>query len=251
MERDSIVFYRSFYEAIRLQPKKIQADIYNAVLDYAFNGTEPNISPAAMSIFYLIKPQIDANNKKFEDGKKGGRPRKTKTTGSEDKEEIKTSGFENDRKTETTGFENDAKNSVEKKPNEECRMSNVNEECRMSNVNENENEKKEIGAPKKKSGAGAPVYFPLDSGLDEAFKDFIDMRKQIKKPMTARAIEMLIAKINGIGDNNRAIECLNESTLHCWQSIYPEKTRGKPEKSGNPFMDIYNELKGDEDNDPY
>ena len=231
MERDSIVFYRSFYEAIRLQPKKIQADIYNAVLDYAFNGTEPNISPAAMSIFYLIKPQIDANNKKFEDGKKGGRPRKTKTTGSEDKEEIK-----------TTGFENDAKNSVEKKPNEECRM---------SNVNENENEKKEIGAPKKKSGAGAPVYFPLDSGLDEAFKDFIDMRKQIKKPMTARAIEMLIAKINGIGDNNRAIECLNESTLHCWQSIYPEKTRGKPEKSGNPFMDIYNELKGDEDNDPY
>ena len=229
MERDSIVFYRSFYEAIRLQPKKIQADIYNAVLDYAFNGTEPNISPAAMSIFYLIKPQIDANNKKFEDGKKGGRPRKTKTTGSEDKEEIK-----------TTGFENDEKNSVEKKPNEECRMSNV-----------NENEKKEIGAPKKKSGAGAPVYFPLDSGLDEAFKDFIDMRKQIKKPMTARAIEMLITKINGIGDNNRAIECLNESTLHCWQSIYPEKTRGKMEKSGNPFMDIYNELKGDEDNDPY
>ena len=130
-------------------------------------------------------------------------------------------------------------------------MSNVNEECRMSNVNENENEKKEIGAPKKKSGAGAPVYFPLDSGLDEAFKDFIDMRKQIKKPMTARAIEMLITKINGIGDNNRAIECLNESTLHCWQSIYPEKTRGKTEKSGNPFMDIYNELKGDENNDPY
>lgn len=251
MERDSIVFYRSFYEAIRLQPKKIQADIYNAVLDYAFNGTEPNISPAAMSIFYLIKPQIDANNKKFEDGRKGGRPRKTKTTGSEDNEEIKTTGFENDRKTETIGFVNDAKNSVEKKPNEECRMSNVNEECRMSNVNENVNEKKEIGAPKKKSGAGAPVYFPLDSGLDEAFKDFIDMRKQIKKPMTARAIEMLITKINGIGDNNRAIECLNESTLHCWQSIYPEKTRGKTEKSGNPFMDIYNELKGDEDNDPY
>ena len=251
MERDSIVFYRSFYEAIRLQPKKIQADIYNAVLDYAFNGTEPNISPAAMSIFYLIKPQIDANNKKFEDGRKGGRPRKTKTNGSEDKEEIKTTGLANDRKTETIGFVNDAKNSVEKKPNEECRMSNVNEECRMSNVNENVNEKKEIGAPKKKSGAGAPVYFPLDSGLDEAFKDFIDMRKQIKKPMTARAIEMLITKINGIGDNNRAIECLNESTLHCWQSIYPEKTRGKTEKSGNPFMDIYNELKGDEDNDPY
>ena len=69
--RESIVFYRSFFEAIRLQPKRIQAEIYNALLDYAFNGEEPDIGTAAMSIFYLIRPQIDANNMKYENGKKG------------------------------------------------------------------------------------------------------------------------------------------------------------------------------------
>ena len=97
------------------------------------------------------------------------------------------------------------------------------------------------------------MYFPLDKDLDEAFKGFIDMRKQIKKPMTARAIDMMMNKINAMGDNNKAIDCLNESTLHCWQTIYPErgKTRAEPEKSGNPFMDIYNEMKEAEENDEY
>lgn len=71
MERESFVFYRSFYEAIRRQPKKVQADIYNAIADYALNGTEPTDSPdAVVSIFLLVKPQIDANNIRYESGKK-------------------------------------------------------------------------------------------------------------------------------------------------------------------------------------
>lgn len=78
MERDSFVFYRSFYEAIRRQPKKVQADIYNTIADYALNGTEPTqASDAVLSIFLLIKPQIDANNHRYTAGKKGGRPSKT------------------------------------------------------------------------------------------------------------------------------------------------------------------------------
>lgn len=63
----------------------------------------------ATHFFTLIKPQLSANNKRYEDGKKGGRPKK-----------IKTSGFS------------------EKKPNE-----NENENENV-NVNVNENvEKKE------------------------------------------------------------------------------------------------------------
>lgn len=260
--RESIVFYRSFFEAIRLQPKRIQAEIYNALLDYAFNGEEPDIGTAAMSIFYLIRPQIDANNMKYENGKKGGRPRKTEKSEKADSGKTgggKTGGEESggcqeDGNIKTGGFENTAETGAGKKPNEECRMSNEeckmnneecgmnNEECKMSNE-KMENEKNGAKAPEKKSGASAPVYFPLDRELDEAFRGFIDMRERIKKPMTERAVEMMINKIKSIGDNNRAIECLNESTLHCWQTIYPERERAKAEKSGNPFMDIYNEMK--------
>ena len=58
-KRDSFVFYRSFFEAIGLQKKNVQAEIYNAIADYALNGTEPNLPPEAMGIFLLIRPRTD------------------------------------------------------------------------------------------------------------------------------------------------------------------------------------------------
>lgn len=141
MERDSFVFYRSFYEAIRRQPKKVQADIYNTIADYALNGTEPTqASDAVLSIFLLIKPQIDANNHRYTAGKKGGRPsktdsnkkeEKTKTVDSEKEGKTETYGFEKEEKTETYGFENRSEKDAFEKPNEN---ENVNE-------NGNENEK--------------------------------------------------------------------------------------------------------------
>ena len=134
MERDSFVFYRSFYEAIRRQPKKVQADIYNTIADYALNGTEPTqASDAVLSIFLLIKPQIDANNHRYTAGKKGGRPsktdsnkkeEKTKTVDSEKEGKTETYGFEKEEKTETYGFENRAEKDAFEKPNENV---NVNE----------------------------------------------------------------------------------------------------------------------------
>lgn len=84
MERDSFIFYRSFYEAIRRMPPEVQAEIYPALAEYALFGTAPtDISDVAMAMFLLIQPNIDVNNKRFENGKKGaaygkrgGRPRK-------------------------------------------------------------------------------------------------------------------------------------------------------------------------------
>jgi hypothetical protein len=75
--RDSLVFYRSFYEAIKDLPRDIQGDVYTAIMEYGLNGiTTENLKPIARGIFTLIKPSIDANNKRFENGRKGGRPSK-------------------------------------------------------------------------------------------------------------------------------------------------------------------------------
>ena len=65
-ERESAIFYRSFYEAIKLQPKEIQADLYNALLEYTFTGELPESDNLMVQGFFiLMKPQIDANNKKI------------------------------------------------------------------------------------------------------------------------------------------------------------------------------------------
>lgn len=77
--RDSIVFYRSFYDAIKNLPRDIQGEIYTAIMEYSLYGNETdNLKPISRSVFTLIKPQIDANNKRFENGRKGGRPKKVK-----------------------------------------------------------------------------------------------------------------------------------------------------------------------------
>jgi len=71
--RDSMVFYRSFYEAIKELPLDVQAKVYSAIFEYSLNFNEVVLEGLPKTIFTLIKPQLDANNKRFENGKKGGR----------------------------------------------------------------------------------------------------------------------------------------------------------------------------------
>lgn len=74
MERDSFLFYRSFYQAIQGLPKDIQLEIYAAVMEYGLNGVVPDdLKPVAKGMFALMKPILDANNARFANGKKGGR----------------------------------------------------------------------------------------------------------------------------------------------------------------------------------
>ena len=49
-------------------------------MEYGLNGiTTENLKPVAHSIFTLMKPLIDINNKRFNNGCNGGRPPKTET----------------------------------------------------------------------------------------------------------------------------------------------------------------------------
>jgi len=90
---DSFVFYRSFFEALRNVPKKHRTEIYDAVFMYVFEAHEPSFSGVPRALWELIKPQLDASQRRYEYakrgaeygkkgaeyGKKGGRPRKEKT----------------------------------------------------------------------------------------------------------------------------------------------------------------------------
>ena len=77
--RESFIFYRSFYESIRELDPIDQVQIYNAIFEYEFNKNIPELTGISKSIFTLILPQLEANNKRYENGKKGGRPKKEET----------------------------------------------------------------------------------------------------------------------------------------------------------------------------
>ena len=72
--RDSFVFYRSFADAIAGLPTEEYKKVMQAIIGYALDGTEPTAGGIEYTVFCLVKPQIDANNKRYENGKKGGRP---------------------------------------------------------------------------------------------------------------------------------------------------------------------------------
>lgn len=81
--RDGYVFYRSFAEALEDLDDKTFRQVVTDMTWYALDGREPEGTGIASAVFKLIKPQIDANNRRYENGRKGGRPKKeeSKTVG--------------------------------------------------------------------------------------------------------------------------------------------------------------------------
>lgn len=75
MQRDSFIFYRSFYEAINDLPEKSQLKVYKAICEMSLNFDEIDLSGLSLTIFKLIKPQLEANNKRYINGSKGGAPK--------------------------------------------------------------------------------------------------------------------------------------------------------------------------------
>ena len=71
--RDSLVFYRSFAEAIADLDEADQLAAFWNIVRYGLDGTEPEARGAATAVFRMAKPQIEANNKRYQNGSKGGR----------------------------------------------------------------------------------------------------------------------------------------------------------------------------------
>ena len=68
--RDSMIFYRSFFEAMEDLSIEDKGYIYEAIFNYGLNFKTSDVPKHLKPIFTLIKPQIDANIKKYNNGKK-------------------------------------------------------------------------------------------------------------------------------------------------------------------------------------
>lgn len=76
-KRDSFVIYRSHIEALLKLPPELCKECFRALSEYALDGSEyAGSEPIAQMFYTMAKPQVDANNRRYANGKKGGRPRK-------------------------------------------------------------------------------------------------------------------------------------------------------------------------------
>lgn len=80
---DGFMFFSSYYEAIRPISEHDRLLLLDAILDYVFEGKEPDDLPALLyGYFALLRPNLDSSIKKraasVSNGRRGGRPSKSR-----------------------------------------------------------------------------------------------------------------------------------------------------------------------------
>ena len=78
-EREYMPFFKSFEEAINdIQDTGVQLALYRAIVRYGLYGEEPALTGIASTLWKLIYPNLKNNRKQFENGTKGGAPKRNK-----------------------------------------------------------------------------------------------------------------------------------------------------------------------------
>ena len=79
---------------------------------------------------------------------------------------------------------------------------------------------------KKENGEKIKIKSVYESKeFEKAFYDFIDMRVEIKKVPTKRAMEMIIKKLEKVDNEELAIKMLERSIINNWQDVFEIKER--------------------------
>ena len=98
-----------------------------------------------------------------------------------------------------------------------------------------EEESKGKDKEKHKVAKAPAVYYPNDELLNQTFTDYVEMRKQLKKPMTDKAVQLAIKNLEKLsgGDNDKAIKILEQSVMNSWLGLFELKgDKQTPQKTG-------------------
>ena len=102
IERNSFIFYKTWWKAIKNLPRDVQGDVLTAIVEYGLTGeTTEQLKPITKALLELVKPQIDANNQRFINGSKGGRKDQTETETEPNSNRDETKPEPNPNQTET------------------------------------------------------------------------------------------------------------------------------------------------------
>lgn len=254
-DKKSFVFYTEYREHLEMLPPEQIGELMLALIDYQETGEVPDLpkGSALAMCFSFIKKRMDKDNIKYEEkcernrsnGKKGGRPTNQTVISETEENPNKPNGFSENQMVIS---------ETEKRPTEPRKADNDNE---YDNDNDCDNEEY-IHTPTKKrasarSGAGKsrkrqePVIYSDDPELNDAILEFIKFRKDIKKPMSDRAVSLMLNKLETLShDKYEQVQILNQSIMQGWTGVYELKGENKqyshsPRASNNRVADQLDE----------
>lgn len=134
---------------------------------------------------------------------------------------------------------------------EKQKLLDVSRDISRDVTQQNKNKKEDIDKEKDKEKETIKkemevlLYFPEDEQLDSAFKDYVEMRKALKKPMTKKALELAINKLNALSgcDSQIAIAIVNQSIMNSWQGLFPLDRKTVPSSNSHEdYMERWRNL---------
>lgn len=216
--RDSFVFYRSFYEALKGMDKNVQADCLMALAQYALDGDMPTLTPEVRMFMTLAKQQIDANNQKFVNGSKGGRPKRINN-----QTETKTEPENNQEITEPKPNDNQTETKTEPKENQTETGIKQKEKNKNTPLNPQE-EKNKIYPPLTPKGVvpqnkKSPKKISFSDVLDwESLFDYWESWKKGGRYKNAESRSRMLAKLKELTGND--FDLAKRAICHCVDSGY-------------------------------
>lgn len=112
--REQFTFYRSYYEALKVLPKREQVNVVLAICAYALDEEAPDLSGVALSVFTLIRPTLDSGRNKAMN-----RMNKTGKGAKQTENKPETNAEQNRNKQEQTGKEREGEKEGEVEGEEE------------------------------------------------------------------------------------------------------------------------------------
>lgn len=198
MARDSFILYLEQKQIFEMLTDEEAGQLIKAIFEYEDTGQIVLLDRSLQIAFLPIRNVLDRNKEKYEKVVERNKKNLEKRWNKEDTKN-------------TTG-----KNGIPKNTKN------------TDNDNDNDNEHDNIKKEKNKKRKTFEEVFAENNCSEElkiTVRDFIDMRKTIKKPMTSKALELLFRNLEKLTNlEEEKIAILNQSIEHGWQTVYPLKT---------------------------
>ena len=231
MAKDSFILYLEQKQIFEMLTNEEAGQLIKAIFEYEGTGQIVNLDRSLQIAFLPIKSALDRNKEKYENVVKRNKRNIEKR-------------WKKENTKNTTGKKGIQKNTK----NTDNEHDNDNE---RDNENDNEHDKDKKEKNKKRKTFDdilAENHFTKE--LEDTIRDFIDMRKKIKKPMTSKALELLLRNLKKLTNlEEEKIAILNQSIEHGWQTVYPLKNNNQNNSRGgmNDFKQLWEEAKIEED----
>ena len=216
-DKATAIIYHDWSSIVRGLPKEQAGELFQGLFA-RWDGEDDGLPATLKVILDYFETKIDESNAKYDEAVKA-RAEGRKKQAEELKQLKETSSDLNTLKDTSSDLKG------LKRPDTDTDTDTVTDTVTDTDIKEN------VSKDTSKKNFSLLVDEVLDSvelfknndDLKDAFKDYLEMRKQIKKPIkTKRALKLNLddAIKFGNGDHDQTLEVINASIKHSWQGIY-------------------------------